>query len=170
MPTLVLLTWLAAPLQEGSGKPPMELSFDRVSVKAGEQAAFPISVVADGNPQEPFQIVLQFPSAHLTFVKLEPGYLAKRANWTLAAAVKDHPDKQGVRIIVIDVKPGGGSFFPSGIIAHAHFDVAARTPDGDIPIEGALNLPPSSTTIAAAEPGKITVFTVAAFGCFFYMH
>jgi hypothetical protein len=170
MLALVLLTLLAGPSQERPDKPPLELSFDRVSVRAGEEAALPISVVSAGNPQDPFQIVLKFPAARLTFLKLETGYLAKKANWTLAAIVNDHPDLQGIRVVQIDVKPADARFFPSGVIAYAHFQVAAGTDDGDIMIDGALIAPTSSTPIAAAEAGKITVFTTPVFGCFFYMH
>jgi hypothetical protein len=170
MLSLVLLTMLAGPPQERPGKPPIELSFDRVSVRAGEEAAFPISLVSDANPQEPFQIRLQFPAAQLTFQRLEPGYLAKKANWTLTATVKDDPETEGVRVLQIDARPGGAAFFPSGVVAYARFLVVPGTSDGDLAIAGALILPPSSTPVAAAEPGKINVFTTPVFGCFFYMH
>ncbi len=166
---LLLLTMLAGS-QPGPGKPPIELSFDRVSARAGDEVRFPISLVSDFNSQEPFQILLPFPASALTFVKVETGYLASEAAWTFAAAAKDHPTKAGTRVVQIDVKPGGAAFFPSGVVAYVVFKVTEGAHDGDIPIEGSLVLPPSSTPIAAAEPGRINVFTKALFGCFFYMH
>jgi hypothetical protein len=153
-----------------AGAAPMELSFDRATAKPGESVALPVYLVSDANHQEPFQITLEFPERHLTFEEVELDYLAERAKWTMSASVADHPENSGRRILRIEIKPGGSDFFPSGLVAHAHFAVAAGTPDGDILLAGALVAPLGSRPVPTQEAPRITVATAAMFGCFFYMH
>jgi len=168
VPLLVLLTLLSA--QRASGDVRMELSFSRVAVKAGESAALPIYLVSPANYQEPFQITLEFSDRQLTFQKVEADYLAQKAKWTIGATVTVHPDKPDSRILRIDIKPGESKFFPSGGVAHAHFLVSKDSLDGDILLNAALIAPVASEPVSAAAPAKITVFTTAVYGCFFYMH
>ena len=168
---LVLVAALgSAASQAQAARAPMELSFDRATAKAGEPVALPVYVVSDANYQEPFQITLEFPQGQLTFQKIEPDYLAERAKWKMSGAVVDHPGKADRRILRIDVTPGGSTFFPSGLVAHAHFLVTGGTPDGDIVLDAALVAPSGSNPVPTTEPAKITVFTTPVFACFFYMH
>jgi hypothetical protein len=170
LPALIVVAAVAAGGPQTAGPPPLELSFERATAKAGESAAIPIYLVSDTNYQEPFQITLEYSASRLTFQKVEPDYLAERAKWKLSASESDHPGKPGRRIVRIDVTPGGSSFFPSGLVARAHFVVSKDTPDGDIPLDAALVAPRGSTPVATATPAKVTVFTTPVFACFFYMH
>jgi hypothetical protein len=168
-----LLLWLAvfaSAFPARAAAAGMELSFERVAVKAGETAALPIYLVSETNYAEPFRITLEFPAAELTFETLEIAYLAEKAGWKVTGSAIDHPDKKDVRIVRMDVQPGEPKFFPSGLVAHARFAVAKDHPDGDILLPAQLIAPVSGPPVASKEPGKITVITNAAFGCFFYMH
>lgn len=167
---IVLAAALWCAVQGPAPGAPMELSFGRAAVKAGETATLPIYLVSDVNYQAPFQITLEFPHPLLTFEKIEPDYLAQRAKWTFQARVEPHPRDPARRILRIDVTPGASSFFPSGGIAHAHFLVGQDAPDGDIPIASALIAPIGAPPAVPEEAAKITVFTTPIFGCFFYMH
>lgn len=169
-PPFVVLLLLSAASQAGTGNAGMELSFERVAVLAGEEAALPIYLVSSGNPREPFHITLEFSSGELTFQKVERAYLAEKAGWQLKAAVRDHPERKGRRILQIHVDPGEAPFFPSGGVAHAHFVVAKTQGEGDILLDAALAAPTSSKPVPTAQPAKISVIKTAVFGCFLYMH
>jgi hypothetical protein len=170
MPVPLVLMMLVSVAFQAADTVPMKLSFERVAVSAGEEAALPIYLVSNDIYRERFQITLEFPSNELTFQKVERDYLAEKANWTIAATVKDHPDRKDRRILKIDVTPGDARFFPSGSVAHANFVVAKDHSDGDILLDAALVAPSSARPVPAAEPAKITVISKPAFGCFFYMH
>ncbi len=148
----------------------MELSFTRVAVWAGEEAALPIYLVSESNYHEPFQITLEFSADQLSFQKIQSAYLADRAKWTMGATLKNHPEKGNRRILQIDVTPGQATFFPSGAVAHAHFLVAAGSRDGDILLDAALVAPLSASPVPTPGPAKITVISALLYGCFFYMH
>jgi hypothetical protein len=167
---LLLSLLLSAAYQQPLASPPMELSFARVAVLAGEAAALPIYLIAEDNYREAFQITLEFSPAELTFQKVDRAYLAEKANWKLTATVRDHLARKDRRVVQIDVEPGDAKFFPSGNVAHAHFLVARDRPDGDILVDATLAAPASSNPLPSAEPGKITVYTTPVFACFFYMH
>lgn len=162
---VTLAAALLAPPQQ-----PMELSFTRVVVLPGQAAALPIYLVADEPYTEAFQITLEFPAAALTFQKVTTDYLAEKAKWTIRGVARAHPDKPGWRILQIDVVPGSVAFFPSGLVAHAHFLVKKTQKDGDILLPAALRAPLTAAPVAAQLAAKITVQTVPVFGCFFYMH
>jgi hypothetical protein len=170
MSSLIWALILLSALQPASLDSGMELSFPRVAVKPGETAALPIYLVSSGNYHEPFRITLEFQKGELTFQKIERAYLAERAKWIIAAAVKAHAEKEELNILQIDITPGQASFFPSGAVAHAHFTVAADRPAGDIVLASALVAPVGAPPVPPTDAAKITVFTTPIFGCFFYMH
>jgi hypothetical protein len=169
LPLWLLIVSLGAWLPASQPKP-MELSFTRVAVVPGQSAALPIYLVADDPYREPFQITLEYRSADLTFEKVVADYLAEKAKWTMGAAARDHPEKSGWRVVQIDIIPGSAAFFPSGLVAHAHFLVNKTRKDGDILLAAALRAPAGAVPVASVLPGKITVQSTPVFGCFFYMH
>ena len=170
LPLWLLIVSLGVGAAASQQPKPMELSFTRVAVMPGRSAALPIYLVADDPYGEPFQITLEFPSGVLTFEKVVTDYLAEKAGWTMRGEARAHPEKRGWRILQIDVTPGSAAFFPSGLVAHAHFLVNKTQKDGDITLPAALRAPARATPVASAEPAKISVQSTPVFGCFFYMH
>lgn len=170
LPLWVWSVWLGLSALASLQPKPMELSFTRVAVMPGQPAAVPIYLVADEPYAEPFQMTLEFPSAALTFQKVVSDYLAERARWTIRADTRAHPEKPGWRILQIDITPGSAAFFPSGLVAHAHFLVNKVQKDGDILLPAALRTPALAAAVTAAAPAKITVQSTPVYGCFFYMH
>lgn len=160
----------SAAAQPAKGAAPMELSFPRVAVLAGDEAALPIYLVSDSVYTEPFQITLEFPTAQLSFVKVQSDYLADRAKWTLVARVEAHPEKNEVSVLRIDLTPDPTTFFPSGGVAHAHFLVDPSTEAGDILLSATMTAPLGAAPAPAPDMPKITVLSTLVFGCFFYMH
>ena len=148
----------------------MKLSFSRVSGRAGEEVALPIYLLSNANGKEPFKILIPFLASQATFKELETGLLARKAGWTLGAQVKEGEEDPDTKILEIAVRPGEASFFPSGVVAYVHFVIGEHVPQGDIILDASLEPSGTAPFEVKAEPGKITVYTEAIYGCFFYMH
>lgn len=160
----------SAAQQPESEAPSLELSFSRASGRPGDEVKLPIYVNSDSEVRQPFKIVLRFSPEQVTYKQFETGLLARKAGWTLQPQPKEASKDQKLASLEIEVQPGNSEFFPNGVIAYARFAIAKTAPVGDIPLEASLEPIGSAPLKLKAEPAKITVYTEAVYGCFFYMH
>lgn len=156
--------------QQGGEIPVLRLSFSHVAAQAGEVVWLPIFLTSESNFRRSFKILLEFSNDKLSFKELEMGLLARRASWKIRAEVKDSKKEENSKLLEIRIDPKEASFFPSGAIAYARFQVGKAVKIGEIVLDTSLQPPAPPAFRGHSEPAKIKIYSKPIFGCFFYMH
>jgi hypothetical protein len=169
---LAVLAAVAAlqPQERPPAEATIELGFARASGRAGEEVELPVTLKSEQTVAEPFRITLAFPPAVLDYRGFKTAYLAEYAGWVMAARLRPPRADDKRAVVEITVDPGKKAFFPSGVVGYAQFRIQKDVPDGDIPIDAELTLPPSVPLRSTVERATVTVYTNLITSCFFYMH
>jgi hypothetical protein len=158
-----------------------------VKVTLGEQSAQPgapvvllltLSVPAEAPPSS-IEVRLTYPTALLTFVKVEPSGLALGVSATVEAVVVKGPDANSSTVKATITTPAGVTprdTLSSGALAYFSFKVAKEAkPATTIPVTLGAVMKTADTKTPALSPvlavnGKVTVTAPPVPSCFFYMH
>ena len=174
---LLLLAWcMPADAQE----PGVNVSLGQASGPADAQAVVPLSMSGSGDPKlASVTVRVPFPTALLTFVKVDPSGLAVGVDAKITTDVKpgSGADTSVLHATIASSDAGGQRrALPLGVLAYITFRIAKDAkPETTVPLAAEASVasiaePSKQITVAKVAPGEVTVAAPPVPVCFFYMH
>lgn len=154
------------------------LSLGESAAPAGSPVVAPLTLSAAGGLEiGAVEVRLTFPTALLTFEKIEPSGLSLAVDAVVQAEVKAEPGGQSSTLLVkVFTAPGSGKALPSGLLAYVGFKIhESAKPETSIALALAAEAltagePRQPVTPVAAANATIKVARPPVPACFFYMH
>lgn len=180
---VIISAVLTATLASSSERPQQAGGETMVSVgesaaQAGSPVVAPLTLAAPGGVEiGAVDVRLTFPTALLTFEKIEPSGLALAVDAVVQAEVKAEPDgKSSTLHVKVFTAPASGRSLPSGPLAYLAFKVSETAkPETSIALVHAAEAlttgePRQQVRPLTAAKAAIKVARPPVPACFFYMH